>query len=430
MSHKKERIPGQPAASTDLACKCLETKEKYSEVLYTCPQPPAFDHLLTLASSCRHHPVEGSYLDDADQASCDSFYLRVHLMSGAYKMWNKTRQFKVRTTSRRATPLGDPRGVPKLFRKCSSLKRYRIAYDKFQDILHLKFESSLRFLVIGVKAKRKIYKVILDIDKMSDFVPEADLPKELLEFLSNFEVASDITPVMDQFDPKELDEMLNNNDINLYDNAEQLRNISYAELPFAPGQDRSQLLLQTHEADPMMVTPPPEVNTHQNLDQVWTGPWSPPTQSISLASPAFPTQEAVDVHAPVIQQPYTFTLSILDDCLLYSNAIALPLDNITLPASSATTEVVVVDARRADLQRRNNRASAEYRSRKKVKKEQEEAEVQKLERINIELAAKVSVMEEVIRRMKDNYFDMIRGAKRQSQEPSDHHCCDKKPRLN
>jgi len=361
-----------------------------------------------------------------DKALCDPFYLRVHVR-GVYKMWNIKRQFKVRTTSRRATPLGDPRGVPKLFRKCSSLKRYRIAYDKFQDILHLKFESSLRFLVIGVKAKRKFYKVIVDIDKMSDFVPEADLPKELLEFLSDFEVASDINPVMDPFDPKELDEMLNNNDINLYDNAEQLRNISYAELPFSPGQQRSQILLQAH--DPMMVTPPPEVNNHQNLDQVWTGPWSPPPQdlTLSLASPAFPAQESVPVHVPVIQQPHTFTLSILDDSLLYSNAIALPLDNITQPAA---TEVVVVDERRADLQRRNNRASAEYRSRKKIKKEQEEAEVKELERINIQLAAKVSVMEEVIRRMKDNYVDMIRGVKRQSQEPSDHHCCDKKPRIN
>jgi len=288
----------------------------------------------------------------------------------------------------------------------------------------------LRFLVIGVKAKRKIYKVILDIDKMSDFVPEADLPKELLEFLSDFEIASDINPVMDPFDPKELDEMLNTNDINLYDNAEQLRNISYDELPFASGQQRSQILLQAHEADPMMVTPPPEVNNHQNLDQVWTGPWSPPPQdlTLSLATHAFPAQESVPV--PVIQQPHTFTISILDDSLLYSNAIALPLDNITQPAASATAEVVVVDERRADLQRRNNRASAEYRSRKKVKKEQEEAEVKELERINIKLAAKVSVMEEVIRRMKNNYVDMIRGVKRQSQEPSDHHCCDKKPRIN
>ena len=400
---KKERIPGRPADSTDLCKSLLETNESDSEVLYMCPQPPAFDHLLTLTSSC-HHLVEGSRLN-ADQAPCGPFYLRVHVR-GAYKMWNKTRQFKVRTTSRRATPLGDPRGVPKLFRKCSSLKRYRIAYDKFQDILHLKFESSLRFLVIGVKAKHKIYKVILDIDKMSDFVPEADLPKELLNLVSDFEVASDINPVMDQFDPKELDELLNNSDIDLYDNAEQLRNISYAELPFAPEDQRTQ-------ADPMMVTPPPEVNIHQNLDLVWTMPWSPPPQDLTLSLPSPPVQEAVTVHVPVIEQPHIFTLSVLDDSLLYSNAIVLPLDNITQPAASATTEVVMVNERRADLQRRNNRASVEYRNRKKVKKEQEEAEVQKLERINIELAAKVRVMEEVIRRMKDNYFDMIRSAKRQ-----------------
>jgi len=332
-------------------------------------------------------------------------------------MWNLKRQFRVRTTSRRATPQGDPRGVPKLFRKCSSLKRYRIAYDKFQDILHLKFEFSLRFLVIGVKAKRKIYKVILDIDKMSDFVPEADLPKELFEFLGDFEIASDINPVMDQFDPKELDEMLNNNDIDIYENNE-LTNINYAELPFAPGHHRAQ-----------------EQTSLQNLDQVWTGPWSPPTQdlTLALASPV-PAQEPVPVHhVSVIQQPQTFTLSVLGDGLLYSNAIALPLDNIMQPdaAVSAATEVVVVDERKADLQRRNNRASAEYRSRKKNKTEQEEAEVNELERRNIELAARVSVMEEVVRRMRDNYFSIIRGVKRPSQEPLNHHCfCDKNPKLD
>merc|ERR1711971_1246267 len=330
-----------------------------------------------------------------------------------------------------ATPLGDPRGVPKLFRKCSSLKSYCIAaYDKFQDILHLEFESSLRFLVIGVKAKRKIYKVILDIDKMSNFVPEANLPKELFEVLRNFEAASDINPVMDQFDPKELDEILNNNDIDIGD-ATELININYAKLTFSPGQYRSQTLLQEHEATLMMVTPPPEViipdNSHQNLDQVWNGPWTPPPQEFSLSSSASSFQEPEAVRVSVIQQPQTFSLNVLEDSLLYSNTVSLAPVNIMQPAAS---EVEVVDERQIDLQRRNNIASAEYRSRKKVKKELEEAELKELERRNIELAARVSVMEEVNKRMRDNYFDMIKGMKRPSQETSDHHCCDKKPKLN
>jgi len=427
MIKMKQRIHGRPTDSKDLY-NCLQKSESDSEVLYKCPHPPALDHLLTFTSSC-HHPRQGSHTI-ADKAPCDPFYLRVHVR-GVYKMWNIKRQFKERTTSRRATPLGDPRGVPKLFRKCSSLKSYCIAYDKFQDILHLKFESSLRFLVIGVKAKRKIYKVILDIEKMSDFVPEADLPNELFEILSNFEVSSDINPVMDQFDPKELDEMLNNNDIDINSDNTGLINIDYADLPFAPGQHRSQALLQEHEATLMMVTPPPEViipdNSHQNLDQVWNGPWTPPPQELSLSSSASSGQEPEAVRVSVIQQPQVFRLSVLDDSLLYSNPVSLAPVNIMQPAAS---EVVVVNERQIDLQRRNNIASAEYRSRKKVKKELEEAELKELERRNIELAARVSVMEEVIKRMRDNYFDMIRGVKRPAQEPSDHHCCDKKPRLN
>ena len=422
MTNMIHRIPGRPTDSTDLY-NCLQTSD--SEVLYKCPRPPALDHLLTFDSSCQH-PGQGLM---PDKALCDPFYLRVHVR-GVYKMWNIKRQFKVRTTSRRATPLGDPRGVPKLFRKCSSLKSYCIAYDKFQDILHLKFESSLRFLVIGVKAKRKIYKVILDIDKMSDFVPEADLPKELFEVLRNFEVASDINPVMDQFDPKELDEMLNNNDIDIGD-ATELININYAQLTFSPGHQRSQTLLQEHEATLMMVTSPPEViipdNSHQNLNQVWTGPWTPPPQEFSLSSSASLVQEPEAFRVSVIQQPQTFSSSVLDDSLLYSDPISLPSPNIM---QFAAPEVVVVDERKANLQRRNNIASAEYRSRRKVRREQEEAELKELEQRNIELAARVSVMEEFMKRMRDNYFDMIRGGKRPSQEPLDHHCCDKKPRLN
>jgi len=181
----------------------------------------------------------------------------------------------------------------------------------------------------------------------------------------------------------------------------------------------------------MMVTPPPEViipdNSHQNLDQVWNGPWTPPPQEFSLSSSASSFQEPEAVRVSVIQQPQTFSLNVLDYSLLYSNTVSLAPVNIMQPAAS---EVEVVDERQIDLQRRNNIASAEYRSRKKVKKELEEAELKELERRNIELAARVSVMEEVNKRMRDNYFDMIKGMKRPSQETSDHHCCDKKPKLN
>ena len=54
-----------------------------------------------------------------------------------------------------------------------------------------------------------------------------------------------------------------------------------------------------------------------------------------------------------------------------------------------------------DERRRNNIASAKCRGKKKVKRELEEAELKELERRNIELTARVSVMEESIERMKD-----------------------------
>ena len=374
-----------------------------SEVIYTCPKPSAVDHLLTFSSSC-HHLGEGS-LFNAEKTCRDPFYLLVHMKS-VYKMLDLKRQFKVRTTSRRAAPLGDPRGVPKLFQKCSSLMKYRIAYDKFRDILHLKFESSLRFLVVGVKAKLKIYKEIIDIDKMSEIVPEADLPTELLQFLSDFEATSD-TPLT-QFDNREIDEMLNNNDVSVFDDNAELTNIDFSSPPLTNPPE-----IQIHA--PLLVTPAPEIiipdSPLQILDHVWPLTSLPP-QDLFLTPPPPPHEQLVCVRVPVIQQPQTFMLTHLNDKIMQPKA---------------TTEVVI-DEKKADLQRRNNKASAEYRVRRRARRKQEEAEVRELEQRNMYLQKRVTVLEEVIKSMKDRYFDMIRGVKREAE--SDHHCCDKKSRFN
>merc|ERR1719225_68310 len=140
--------------------------------------------------------------------------------------------------------------------------------------------------------------------------------------------------------------MLNNNDIDINSDATELINIDYSNLTFCPGHQRSQTLLHEHGANMMMVTPPPEViipdNSHQNLDQVWTGPWTPPPQDLILSSSASSVQEPVRVS--VIQQPQTLSLSVLNDSLLYNDAISLPPPNIM---QFAAPEVVVADERRA-----------------------------------------------------------------------------------
>merc|ERR1719225_1264091 len=108
--------------------------------------------------------------------------------------------------------------------------------------------------------------------------------------------------------------MLNNNDIDINSDATELINIDYSILTFSPGHQRSQTLLHEHEATLMMVTPPPEVtipdNSHQNLDQVWTGPWTPPPQDFSLSSSASSVQELEAFSVSVIQQPQTFSISV------------------------------------------------------------------------------------------------------------------------
>ena len=158
-------------------------------------------------------------------------------------------------------------------------------------------------------------------------------------------------------------------------NLTTLTNIDYSNLPFAPENNIPQTL------------PPPltEViipdNSHQNLNQVWTGPWTPPPQDCSVSSSSSSVQEPEAVR--VIQQPQT----------------SLPLPNIIQPAAPA--EIMVVDERRADIRRRNNIAEKDYRRRKKVRRELVQTELKKLERRHIELTVVVIELEESIKRIKD-----------------------------
>merc|ERR1711874_952606 len=73
-------------------------------------------------------------------------------------------------TSRRAAPLGDPRGIPKLSRKFSLRKGYlRIGERAITSVHHLKFEGSVNIFVASTSATRKFFQVNIDFAKMSVF---------------------------------------------------------------------------------------------------------------------------------------------------------------------------------------------------------------------------------------------------------------------
>merc|ERR1719461_1967478 len=91
-------------------------------------------------------------------------------LKNLYRMLDLNRHPLLHTTSRRAAPLGDPRGIPKLSRKFSQRKCYlRIGERAFTSVHHFKFEVSINIFTASTSARRKFFQVNIDLAKMSDF---------------------------------------------------------------------------------------------------------------------------------------------------------------------------------------------------------------------------------------------------------------------
>merc|ERR1712073_108961 len=104
------------------------------------------------------------------------------------KMLQQKRPFLCSTTSRTAAPLGDPRGVPKLFRKCSLMLKRLSTTLSIQDLQNL-----VTFLNTPAETKPECLKVNIGIVIMSGVILGNELPNELLKLLGDFdtEVASE-----------------------------------------------------------------------------------------------------------------------------------------------------------------------------------------------------------------------------------------------
>merc|ERR1712241_1457557 len=86
-------------------------------------------------------------------------------LKNLYRMLDLNRHPLLHTTSRRAAPLGDPRGIPKLSRKCY----LRIGERAIASVHNFKFEGSVNIFVASTSATRKFFQVNIDFAKMSVF---------------------------------------------------------------------------------------------------------------------------------------------------------------------------------------------------------------------------------------------------------------------
>jgi len=279
------------------------------------------------------------------------------------KMLQQKRPFLCSTTSRTAAPLGDPRGVPKLLRKCSrKLKRLSTTLS-IQDLESLRIqdlENLVTFLNTAAEAKPECLKVNIGIVIMSGVILGNELPNELLKLLGDFdtEVASEdgqyVLPAL------ELETFLNMNNSDDYGAEDSSSNTNTN----GPLSDTTSVSFDTFASrGSTHVSPATDQAQHTELETVWR-----------MSPPAPPP------------------LTILDTGCVAATDPALDF--------------------RRDLQRRNNLASSRYRAGVRARRAARDQELAELEAYNRQLVTRLAHMTEIRDRMKETCLKMVTRALR------------------
>jgi len=267
-------------------------------------------------------------------------------LKNIYRMLDLNRHPLLHTTSRKAAPLGDPRGIPKLSRKFSLRKCYlRIRERAYTSVHHFKFEGSINIFTASTSARRKFFQVNIDLAKMSDF--------EEMGFYSFFDgLLEELGDTME-----------------FVSDDSHLPILSDEELDFTSDFNIDMLNMATE------VTAPPS-----NYDEA---AHQPPTQEGEEAAVVINIQNETDViwnPAEIRHQPVEIR-----------------------PAPPVVTN--------EEIEReKNNKASREYRKRRKEKLAAEEKELEVLEKKNRELSVKASAMEDIVTELKSKVVSLIENA--------------------
>jgi len=281
-------------------------------------------------------------------------------LKNLYRMLDLNRHPLLHTTSRKATPLGDPRGIPKLSRKCY----LRIRERAYTSVHHFKFEGSINIITASTSARKKFFQVNIDLAKMSDF--------EEMGFYSFFDGL--------------LEEL--GDTVEFVSDDSHLPILSDEELDFTSDFNIDMLNMATE------VTNPPS-NYNEAAHQ-------PPTQEGEEATVVINIQNETDViwnPAEIRQQPAEIILN--------------------QPVEIRPAPPVVTNEQTE--REKNNKASRAYRKRRKDKLAAEEKELEVLEKKNRELSVKASAMEDIVTELKSKVVSLIenagvRGGKRNHED--------------
>jgi len=320
-----------------------------------------------------------------------------------------------RTTSRHATPLGDPRGVPKLFShsrlsKCpwpTCLEGFRSRALKASFSSFKSFDSTSGFLSLAYCTKvaqegQKHLQVFTEFNCLK--MEQSDNPylQDLLDFISSDDTViddSDVLPneqdLMDQLWSSLNSDNGNNSDDNNLQSLSAPCEINVINNTPINETESSQVLLDKKEEEKVVIP-------LYNIVQISPNQFMVNNQI---------TQEAGNVSTVISQNnsvPFTSTISSAQNSTESST-------------STNSLREYVLTNNYFEHRRRNNEACKKCRQKKKEKEAEQKKELKLLEERNRELKMKVKVMTEIVEDIRSETLTNISNSaqKRKSDESPD-----------
>lgn len=330
----------------------------------------------------------------------------------------------MRTTSRDATPPGDPRGVPKLFqvfsvlqKKCSYLHRYpRVGKSV---LFHLKFEFSLRLIIATFKGRKVFVKAdFSDIEKMSEETHQ--WPSEILQLLGDF--ADNIPSDNVLTDISDVESFLTN-----IEDAPAVDNSVTITIPETVNNGEFDNTLNMREriddVPPMQVVD--QLETPSSTSSNILTPLTQPVARVSVIQPTQPAQHQFVVlpQQPVpphqlqtvqctVQPPHQVQYQVAPP---QQQLVVLSVEQIQqlIQQSSSSSKTSSLD-RQEDMRRRNAIASVRYRRSRQQRQQAALDELAALEKKNIVLKARYTLMEEMHQKMKEECLGLMSSDRKRS----------------
>ena len=394
-------------------------------------RPSAFDHL-ELFSCCINV-----------QRTRRLFLFNIN-MKCVYKMKNINNHHRMRTTSRDATPPGDPRGIPKLYqvfsvlqKKCSYLQRYPKVGKSV--LFHLKFEFSLRLIIAAFKGRKVFVKAdFSDIEKMSEETHQ--WPSEILQLLGDF--ADNIPSDNVLTDISDVESFLTN-----IEDATAVDNSVTITIPVTVnnGEFDNTLNMQERIDDvpPMQVVD--QLETPSSTSSNILTPLTQPVARVSVIQPTQPAQHqaaqfVVLPQQPVpphqlqtvqctVQPPHQVQYQVAPplEAVLFHHQVVPPQQQLVVlsveeikqliqqssSSSSSSSKTSSLD-RQEDMRRRNAIASVRYRRSRQQRQQAALDELAALEKKNIVLKARYTLMEEMHQKMKEECLGLMSSDRKRS----------------